>query len=403
MDATDGLRVVHVITTLTTGGAERQLDWITKHSGHSTSTVALYRGGAIADEMERDGRQVEVLGMQSWRKVLAIPRLALALRRARPDVVHVHLLSGQLWGIPAARLAGVRTVVSTEHSLMETSIENRPLTRRLRWLYLTLERMTTHTVAVSTTTERRLVAWGVRAKRISVIDNGIDFASLRFSSRARTAIRAELGIPPAATVVGAVGRLEAVKRFPQLLDAVAGGLRPGVRELVIAGDGPLRGELERRAAELGVAPAVHLLGPRSDMRDVLSAMDVLVSPSRDETFGMAVIEGLANGMPVVYAQCPALDELPDVPTWAVELRPSDGSEAAAIGTAVDAALGVRPVDVDGPLPFGRVPFPVPEALIATYGIEPTSRALDSLYARLQRKDLQPMPPLSTANNALGAT
>jgi glycosyltransferase involved in cell wall biosynthesis len=383
------LRVVHVITTLTTGGAERQLQAITTHSRHLSSTVALYAGGAVGDAMQQAGQDVHVLGMRGWRKALAIPRLALLLRRLRPDVVHVHLLAGQLWGIPAARLAGVRTVVSSEHSLMDSTIENRQLTGPLRRLYLLLEKMTSHTVAVSSTTRRRLVAWGVPDDRISVIDNGIDFAALRFSARGRLAVRDELGIAAAATVIGGVGRLEPVKRFPQLLTAVAPTLARGRRELVLAGDGPLRSELRDMARRLGVDDAVHLLGPRSDVRELLSAMDVLVSPSRDETFGMAVIEGLGSGLPVVYAQCPALTELPPAPAWAVQLPGADGrtdDESEAIRWGVQHALQQYRKSAPKTPPKPLVErFPVPRNLIAAYGIGTTTRALDQLYLHLGRK------------------
>ncbi|MET0967176.1 MAG: glycosyltransferase [Nakamurella sp.] len=339
--AADRLRVLHVITALGTGGAERQLESLTKHSGHPARTIALYEAGPIGEAMVVAGQDVDVLGMAGWQRFTAPLRLALQIRRFRPDVVHVHLLAGQLWGIPAARLAGVRTVISSEHSLMDDTIENRPLTPALRRLYLLLERLTTRTVAVSTTTKQRLIRWGARPDRISVVDNGIDFAALRFSRAGRERIRRELGICPGSTVVGAVGRLETVKRFEPTIRALAGWLAQGDRHLVIAGDGPLRSELTELARELGVDDRIHLLGPRTDIPDLLSSFDVLVSPSRDETFGMAVVEALGNGLPVVYAQCPAIDELGQRPAAAFPLLPRDHSgdaEERAIRDGVDDAL-----------------------------------------------------------------
>lgn len=381
------LRVVHVITTLTTGGAERQLEWITRHTAHEPQVIALYEAGAVAEAIERAGVPVHVLGMTGGRKALAVPRLARLIRRLRPDVVHVHLLAAQLWGIPAARLAGVRTVVSTEHSLMDSSIENRPLTAPLRRLYLTLERLTTRTVAVSATTRDRLIRWGVPGGRISVIDNGIDFETLRFSPGGRDRVRSELGIGRSVAVLGAVGRLEQVKRFPQLLDAVADALRAGDLELIIAGGGPLLDDLRRQADDRGVGAAVHVLGPRADVPDVLSAMDAMISPSRDETFGMAVIEALASGLPVAYAQCPALDELDEVPSWAVALPgPGDpggreASEAATLRAGMDQLLELGAA-AGSP---AQCRFPVPDALIRAYGIGSTSSALDELYTALRRR------------------
>lgn len=368
------LRIAQIITTLTTGGAEKQLESLIGHSDNAHRTIALYGGGTIADRMTAAGVEVDVLGMDGLGKLTAIPRLALRLRRMRPDAVHVHLLSAQLWGIPAARLAGVRTIISSEHSLMETSMEMRPLTPTLRRIYRSLESMVTRTVAVSATTKTRLLRWGVAPDRISVIDNGIDFDELAFADDDRQVRRAEFGVGPGTVLIGAVGRLDPVKRFPQLLEALAPTLEHGVRELLLVGDGPLRDSLAARAAELGVADCVHLTGPRPDVPALLAAMDVMVSPCRDETFGMAVLEGLGAGLPVVYAQCPALDELGEQPAWAVQLAAADSgvSEAQSIRLCVEQVLGLRA--------SGR--FPLPANISDAYGIDRTAASFDRLYRDL---------------------
>lgn len=368
-----GLKVAHLITTLTTGGAERQVESIVAHSRHRSHVTALYGGGKVADSLRADGRSVSVLDLTGPRRLLALPLLTAHLRRLRPDVVQVHLLSGQLWGLPAARLAKVPTIISTEHSLMEHSIENRPLTAPLRRLYLSLARMATRTVAVSAATERRLVRWGVPADRITVIDNGIDFSRLAFDADARVAVRAELGIAPLTEIVGAVGRLESVKRFSHLLAAVAPTLAPGRRELLIVGGGPLHAQLVEQAEAWGVADCVHLTGPRTDVPALLSAMDVLVSTSRDETFGMAVVEGVAAGLPVVYAECPALDELPQAARGAFRIDTSDDvAEAESIRRCVAQAF----VSSSGDR------LPVSRALREAYDIAATTSRLDDLIDRL---------------------
>ena len=375
------LRVVHVITALDIGGAERQLQWITAASEHSSSTIALYAGGPVADAMTAAGADVDIVELGRRGKVRGFLHLVRMLRRVRPDVVHVHLLSAQLWGIPAARLAGVGTVISSEHSLMDTNIENRPLTPLLRRVYLTLERMSTHTIAVSDRTRRRLISSGVADRRITVVDNGIDFESLHFCPDDRTRVRAEWGVPDAAQVVGAVGRLEPVKRLPELLAALAPTLAPGRRYLVIAGDGPQQAELAELAAQLGVADQVRLLGPRRDMRAVLSGFDALISPSLNETFGMAVVEALGSGLPVAYAQCPALEELDPRPTWAIPIdttfEQTAPIEADAIRGGVDQALGAA-----GRGPSGR--FPVPVALTDRYGVGGAAAKIDELYRQQRR-------------------
>lgn len=359
-------RVVHVITTLTTGGAERQLELLVERSSAQSRTLCLYEGGPVADAMRRRGHHVDVLGMAGWRKPLAIARLARELRRLRPDVVHVHLLAAQLWGIPAARLAGVPVVVSSEHSLMADSIEGRPLTAWLRRVYTGLEALTDHTVAVSATTADRLVAWGVPRSRISVIDNGIDLDAVRPRAGDRERVRAELGVPEGSTAVVVVGRLDPVKRVDEVLRALAPRLLAGGHVLLVAGAGSLRPGLESLAEELEIAPAVRWLGARDDVPAVLAAADVLLSASRDETFGLAVLEAVAGGLPSVFVQCPALEELGTLPEGVAR---ADGGGPEALSAALD-ALTAR----------GLHRRPAPAAVVERYDARRTAAAVDALYA-----------------------
>lgn len=366
---TPPLRVVHVITSLPTGGAERQLELLLDRSRHQTTTVALYGGGPVADDVRAAGHEVLVLGMAGWRKVAAIPRLALVLRRLRPDVVHVHLLSAQLWGIPAARLARVPVVVSSEHSLMAATVEGRPHTWWLRALYRALEAMTTRTVAVSATTAQRLAAWGVRPERVEVVDNGIDLAALAFDPAARAAARVRWGVNEDTTVMLALGRLDPVKRMDEVITAAAPRLRAGGHRLVVVGDGPLRAELAALAGGLGVAEHVDLAGPRSDVPALLSGADVMLSACLDETFGLAVLEAVAAGLPVAWAAAPALEELDEPVPTAIHVGP--GAEALAAG-------------VDALLADGRVRGAVPAAVSDRYGADATAAALDAIHERLAR-------------------
>ena len=358
------LRVVHIITTLTTGGAERQLELLLSRTTNQAAVIALYRGGPVAESIRVGGHSVLVLGMDGWRKPLAWLRLARQLRRYRPDVVHVHLLAAQLWGIPAARLARVPVIVSTEHSLMDDTMEERPRTDSLRRLYRILERLSHHTIAVSTRTAERLADWQIAPQRITVVDNGIDFAALAYSEPDRRAVREEFSIPPGTVVIGAVGRLDPVKRMNEVIRAAAPRLRAGGHVLLIAGAGDQQADLQKLAEALGVTGTVRWAGARGDVPRLLSSMDVLVSASRDETFGMAVIEALGNGLPVVFAECPALEELPDRPAWAF---PARGSLRGTLETALTAA-GHR--------------HPVPPELLKRYSIEQAAAGVDEVYRGL---------------------
>jgi glycosyltransferase involved in cell wall biosynthesis len=156
------------------------------------------------------------------------------------------------------------------------------------------------------------------------------------------AVRAELGIPADAFVVGCVARLARQKRFDRLMRAVArigtagnreqgigngGQLRMGPIHCVIAGEGEALESTRALAAELGIADRVHLTGFRSDVGDVLDALDLFVVSSDREGLANAMLEAMAFGLPVVST---------DVSGAREALDPAHGEPRAGIVTGFDA-------------------------------------------------------------------
>ncbi|MFJ3298150.1 glycosyltransferase [Streptomyces bacillaris] len=308
------MRALHIITGLGVGGAEQQLRLLLRHLPVECEVVTLTNPGPVADGLRADGVRVVHLGMRGNRDLSAVGRLTRLIRDGRYDLVHTHLYRACVYGRIAARLAGVRAAVATEHSLGRAEIEGRPLTRGIRALYLSTERLGAATVAVSSTVAGRLRDWGVPAERIRLVPNGIDADRFRFDPDRRLAVRAALGIPEGAFVVGGVGRLVPGKRFDVAVRAVAA--LPGVW-LLLAGDGPQAPALRALAARLGAADRIRLLGecgaegggPVPGVPALLSAVDTFVSTSREESFGLAAVEALAAGLPVLHDACPAIDDL----------------------------------------------------------------------------------------------
>ncbi|MFD7413255.1 glycosyltransferase [Kitasatospora purpeofusca] len=370
------MRILHIVTGLASGGAERQLQLLLRHlpAHQQCEVLALTNPGTVAAALRADGVTVHHLGMRGNRDLGALPRLARLVRAGRYDIVHTHLYRAGLYGRLAARLAGVRAVVATEHSLHAGVIEGRPVTRGVKGLYLAAERLGTTTVAVSRQVAQTLHAWGVPPARVELIPNGIDAARYhhppvdRAGTRAR--LRAELGLPQDAWVIGGIGRLVPGKRFAVLLEALA-DLDDAAR-LVLIGEGPERAALERRADELGVRDRLVLTGERDDVPDLLTALDVLAAPSTEETFGLGVLEGLAAGLPVRHSACPALDELP--PGAAPQARRIPSGAAAYTAALRD----LRHLD-----DLGADPLPRPPA-VGHYDIVRVAADLGALYDRLAR-------------------
>ncbi|MEV5337542.1 glycosyltransferase [Streptomyces sp. NPDC052676] len=342
------MKALHIITGLGVGGAEQQLRLLLRHLPVDCDVVTLTNPGAVADGLAADGVRVVHLGMAGNRDLAALPRLVRIVRAGGYDLVHTHLYRACLYGRLAARLAGVRAVVATEHSLGDSQVEGRPLTAGVRALYLAGERLGNATVAVSHTVAGRLERWGVPASRIHVVPNGIDLARFRFDPERRHRTRQRLGLPEGAYVIGAVGRLTAAKRFDVLLHALAA--LPEDHWLLLVGGGPEDNVLRRTAHEAGVAGRVLFTGerpcvpdgsPGPDLPSLVCAMDVLASPSPQESFGLAIVEALASGLPVRYAACPALEDLPpgDAP---LARRVTGGADAFARALAEARAAGPAP-------------------------------------------------------------
>jgi glycosyltransferase involved in cell wall biosynthesis len=341
------MRALHIITGLGVGGAEQQLRLLLRHLPVDCDVLTLTNPGAVAEGLAADGVRVTHLGMGGNRDVAALPRLVRLIRAGGYDLVHTHLYRACVYGRFAARLAGVRAVVATEHSLGDSQMEGRRLTAGVRGLYLASERLGSATVAVSPTVAERLKRWGVPAPRIEVVPNGIDLDRFRFDQERREQTRRHLGLPEDAWVVGGVGRLTSGKRFDVLVRALT--LLPDDHRLLLVGGGPEEHALRRTAHEAGVAGRVVFTGerpyvpdgsPGPDLPSLTSAMDLLASPSTDEAFGLAAVEALASGLPVLYASCPAIEDVRPCAAGARRVR--GGPEAYARAIAEVREAGPRP-------------------------------------------------------------
>ena len=353
-----------MITGLGVGGAELQLRSILQHTRHQSDVVTLYNPGPVADMIVGDGGRVRDLGMTSNTELPALGRLTRLIRAGRYDVVHTHLYRSCVYGRIAARLAGTPVVVTTEHSIGETHLERRRMTLGVRALYLGTDLCSDATIAVSDAVAHRLTKWGVPARKIETIPNGLDFDRVAFDATARDTIRAEFDLPRDAFVVGVLGRLDPIKRFDLVIRAAA-PLLDDQHRLLIVGDGQIRPDLEAEAARQGVAELVTFAGERHDVAAMLSSLDLFIAASEQETFGLSVLEALANGIPALYTTCPALegietDRARQIPGEVEEMRREIAAEIAQ----------------------GRRPRQGVPAIREQYGIEAVTRRIDDLYERL---------------------
>ncbi len=297
------LRVLHVVPLLGHGGMETGVMKLV--TGCDPSRIVsdvctleparaftdLFSGDSVLHELSR--RSALDLGL--------VRALAAIMRRRAFDVVHTHAWGTLVEGRIAAKLAGVRHVIHGEHGTLETRPRN---VRLQRHTWKRVDRL----LAVSDELARRMVSVvGIDRARIDVIPNGVDLDL--FTGDSRDAARRRLGLPLDATIVLAIGRLVDVKNYAMLLHAAALLPRTGPRwKVLIAGEGPLRADLEQRMTNLEL-DSVELLGHRTDTPDLLAACDVFALTSHSEGMSNTILEAMAAARPVVATRVGGNPEL----------------------------------------------------------------------------------------------
>lgn len=243
--------------------------------------------------------------------VAAFFHLLRIFRKWKPDVVHTHTAKAGAVGRAAARCAGVPVVVHTFHGHVLRGYFPRPLERVFRGIERALARITDRIVTLSPALKADLVEMGIAdSAKIEVVPLGMDLAPLLGCDARRGELREELGLGAGEPMVGIVGRLVPIKNHRLFLEAARSMVNSGSSaRFVVIGDGELRGFLQNLAIEMGLAERVHFLGWRKDMVPVYAGLDLLALTSDNEGTPVALIEGMAAGVPVVAT---AVGGVPDV-------------------------------------------------------------------------------------------
>jgi glycosyltransferase involved in cell wall biosynthesis len=197
------------------------------------------------------------------------------------------------YGTLAAKLGKVKKVIYTEHGRTEK------LSRKTRLAHRLLSRYVNHPVIVAKYLGDVLAAEGFDQNKIRLIQNGIDGKSYE-TPHVRFKLHKELGLGAENRLIGNVARLDPIKNHSLLLHAMQVVLKNKPRaRLVLVGDGPLREQLEREAAGLGIEDAVFFLGERNDIAAILRDIDIFVLSSLSEGMSLTLVEAMAARTPIV--------------------------------------------------------------------------------------------------------
>jgi glycosyltransferase involved in cell wall biosynthesis len=332
------VRVVQLLTQGSGGPADHVADVAPVLAARGHDVTVVMPDGAAAARVEAAGvRRVDV-AVRHKTDLSGARALSRVLREARPDVLHCQDRRAGLVGRTLGRGAA-RGIVYTLHGVPESlgplvpgNLAAAPPRRRDRLYYLTLERLLARhgrVIVPSEAVARYAVEHvGIPAIRVDLVRNGVDVARFHPSALA----------PAAGLRVVWLGLMVPVKRLDVLLAALAAV--PDVTA-VLAGDGPLRAEVERAAAPLG--ERVTFPGFVADPAPVLAAADVFVLPSAAENCPLALLQAMATGLPVVASRVGGIPEVVTDREHGLLVPPGDPAPLAAALTALaaDPALRVR--------------------------------------------------------------
>jgi glycosyltransferase involved in cell wall biosynthesis len=321
-------RVVYLAHTFMVGGAEEMVLNLVRHLPQRFQPLVCCIGdaGVIGEEIKRTGTSVAELGlMPGLRRPFAINGIRRYLRQTRPAIVHTFLLTASLYGRLAAILERVPIIVGTEVNIYERKRAAHAAAERL--LMAGTDRVVASANAVREFYIRQL---HVNPAKVDVIYNAVDF-DVAEPTMPRAAIRAALGVPADAIVFGVIARLTEQKGHRFLFDALANTAGLSAVQAIVIGGGELQGSLASHVEALGLSSRVHFLGPRRDLGNLLTAMDVFVMPSLWEGLPLSLVLAMGAALPVVATRVAGIPEVVDDGRTGLLVPAGD---AAALGRAL---------------------------------------------------------------------
>ncbi len=298
---------------------------------YDVMVCSLKSGGCMADELRGRGIRVVSLNGRGSYDVRVLFRLWRVLRAERPDVIQSFLF----WANVSARLLGrLSTAVQVICSYHDEIVSE-------GWLIRAIDRLTfrwSHAVVCCSEAVRRSIAARIGGRLVpqAIIPFGVDVHGF---VRADIATRQELGLRDRGPIIGTVCRLvEPKKGLSVLLKAIAELTKrhgdPGC-QLLIVGDGPSRRLLEVMSAEMHLSPWVIFAGARRDISRVVPVMDAFVLPSLYEGFGIAILEAMAVGKPVIATAVGGIPEFVVAEVTGILVEPGN---AIALADAITRLL-----------------------------------------------------------------
>lgn len=323
------LKIVYIIDSLGAGGAERLLHDLTKHINKNrfdVSVISIFNKNDLANKFRDYKINLIYLKYNFFYNPLIIFRIEKILKSIKPDIVHTNLLYSDLYGRLAALLAKAPVIMSTCHN-------NEPwrTSRKINKYYLFrkldnyLSTKTTKIIAVSNEVNKCLIKQGINYLKILTIYNGIE---TKFFEKALPSNLYNKKNPNE-IILGSVGRLDRQKGYDYLIRSISIVIKKiSAVKLFIVGDGPERQNLQKLVKGLKLRQHIIFLGKRNDVAKILKMIDIFVFTPIYEGFGIALLEAMAAGKPIVVSKTGGIIEVIKENKNGLLVKPKDSNEIA---------------------------------------------------------------------------
>ena len=284
------IHIVHIIPTLTFGGAERTLVNLINNSSFDFehSIILFFDDQPLSDQINKN-IEIRILNKKGKLSLGMVGDIKKYLKELKPDIVHTHL-GGDFWGRIAAKKLNI-PVISTEHNVNFDEGNIKRIVRKL------MKNYSDRYVAVSKEVSKYVKSIYKIKNKITVIPCGVE-----------TDIFKNLPEPNFQNNnVVILGRLVPQKGYIVALEALS-----KIKDnwnLKIVGNGELKDELILKSKELGLENKIYFLPAVKDVAGILKDSDVLLAPSLWEGLGIVAMEGMAAGRLVIASECGGLKEL----------------------------------------------------------------------------------------------
>ena len=260
------------------------------------------------DILESRSVQGEKIEIGSHLDLSCLRMIVRFIKEGRFDIVHTHLIHGDIYGVLAAVMARAPHIISSKHGY-----DNYDSTSHFYKINGLMSPFVDRVITISDALQDKVNRSDMIPKgKMVTVHYGLDWEGyLKRSKAAGEKVREELGVGKGVFTFASVGRLVDVKGYPYLIEAATRLKKDGFKDftVLVMGDGPLRDELTKKANDMDVGEEVRFLGRREDVSSILSVSDAFVLPTLGEGFGLVLLEAMAHRLPVVSTSTMSIPEI----------------------------------------------------------------------------------------------